>query len=74
MFSDLRKMRLLCGLRQIEVAVCTGVSVFALAEAEHGRRPLNDIEHSIVVSFLRDRWRLLELAEKDYQNAASPDT
>jgi hypothetical protein len=69
MLGDLKKMRLLCGLRQIEVAVCTGVSVSALAAAEQGRRPLSDVERSIVVSFLEDRWRVLELAEKGYRNA-----
>jgi hypothetical protein len=69
MLSDLRKMRLLCGLRQIEVAFCTGVSVSALAAAESGRKPLTGIEQSIVVSFLKDHWQLLELAEKNHRHA-----
>jgi transcriptional regulator with XRE-family HTH domain len=69
MFSDLRKMRLLCGLRQVDVAYCTGVSVSALAAAEHGRRPLNHVEHSLVVCFLNERWQILKRIEEGYQKA-----
>jgi hypothetical protein len=69
MFSDLRKMRLLCGLRQIDVSYCTGVSVSALAAAEHGQKPLNQLEHSLVVCFLNERWQILGRVEEDYQKA-----
>jgi len=57
-------MRLLCGLRQIDVAFSTGVSVSSLAAAEHGRRPLNYTEHALVLSFLNERWTLLEEEEE----------
>jgi len=57
-------MRLLCGLRQIDVSFCTGVSVSSLAAAEHGRKPLNYTEHALVVSFLKDRWQVLQEIEK----------
>lgn len=63
MLDDLRRMRLLCGLRQIDVSFCTGVSVSALAEAEHGRKPLNQTERALVVSFLNARWQALQTLE-----------
>jgi len=63
MLTDLKRMRLVCGLRQIDVSFCTGVSVSALAAAEQGRKPLNYTEHALVVGFLDDRWRMLQELE-----------
>ena len=63
--TDLKRMRLLCGLRQIDVSFCTGVSVSALSAAEQGRKPLNYVEHGAVVAFLRKRWWALQLAEAE---------
>ena len=71
MFNDLKRMRLLCGLRQIDVAFCTGVSVSALAAAEHGRKPLNRTEHGLVVAYLRTRWQFLQDLEKQQPQARS---
>ena len=69
MFNDLKRMRLLCGLRQLDVSFCTGVSVSALAGAEQGRKPLNYTEHALVVSFLNARWQMLETAERPGEQA-----
>jgi hypothetical protein len=69
MFSDLRKMRLLCGLRQIDVAYCAGVSVSALAAAERGQKPLSRVESSLVVWFLNERWQALKRVEENYREA-----
>jgi transcriptional regulator with XRE-family HTH domain len=63
MFTDLKRMRLVCGLRQLDVSFCTGVSVSALAAAEQGRKPLNYTEHALVVAFLDARWRMLQELE-----------
>jgi transcriptional regulator with XRE-family HTH domain len=60
MLTDLKRMRLVCELRQIDVAAGTGVSIAALSSAERGREALNHSEHAIVVSFLQRRWRALQ--------------
>jgi hypothetical protein len=57
-------MRLLCGLRQLDVSFCTGVPVSALGAAEQGRKPLNNTELALVVSFLNRRWQTLRAIEQ----------
>src|SRR6516164_11559194 len=62
--TDLKRMRLLCGLRQLDVSFCTGVPVSALGAAEQGRKPLNNTELALVVSFLNRRWQTLRAIEQ----------
>ncbi len=54
---------MLCGLRQLDVAFCTGVSVSSLATAERGGKPLRYTEEALVVSFLSARWQALQEVE-----------
>jgi len=62
-------MRLLCGLRQVDVSFCTGVSVSALASAEQGRKPLNHTEHGLIVAYLNSRWKFLQELERQQPGA-----
>lgn len=67
MFTDLRPMRLLCGLRQVDLALCTGVSVSAIAAAEQGRKPLNCTQRGLVTAYLNARWEFLQSIERQLE-------
>ena len=53
---DLKRMRLLCNLRQIDLSVSTGVPVYRISGAETGRLELSDLERRTLFPFLVERW------------------
>jgi len=66
--SDLKKMRLLCGLRQIDLWASTGIPLHRIAGAERGQFELSDVEHKLLVDFLRERWASLHELEQGVAN------
>lgn len=64
-------MRLLCGLRQIDVWASTGVPLFRIAGAERGQFELSDGEQTLLVDFLRERWASLQALEHGVANRQS---
>jgi hypothetical protein len=66
-----KRMRLLCGLRQIDVWAGTGISLGRLSQAETGRISLTDSEMAGLVSFLRKQWELCQQAEKEIFDTAA---
>lgn len=61
-------MRLLCGLRQLDVWAGTGVPLYRLSLAERGALQLNESEEKLVRRFLRERWATLEEIERAGQS------
>jgi hypothetical protein len=57
-------MRLLCGLRQIDLWAATGIPLHRVAAAERGQVQLTDGEQKVLVGFLRERWDSLRDAEQ----------
>jgi hypothetical protein len=57
-------MRLLCGLRQIDLWASTGISLHRIAGSERGQIQLTDGEQKVLVGFLRERWDSLQDAEQ----------
>ncbi len=57
--TDLKRMRLLCGLRQLDVWAATGIPVNKLSRAERGRVRLSESERRLLIGFLRERWEAL---------------
>ncbi len=53
--TTLKRLRLLCGLRQTDVFIATGIPVIRLSRAEQGRSQLSPGEFRLVVDYLRDR-------------------
>ena len=61
--TDLKRLRLICGLRQIDVWAGTGIPIQKLSQAERGRYDLlSDPERKLLQSFLRKQ---LEQVERD---------
>ena len=60
---NLKRIRLVCGLRQIDVWAATGIPVGKLSQAEQGRIPLSEPEQALLVSFLHKRWKAIREAE-----------
>ncbi len=60
---ELKRMRLLCGLRQFDVAVGTGVALRRISGAETGRLQLTKHERQLIENFLRRRWAWLQQLE-----------
>jgi hypothetical protein len=56
-------MRLLCGLRQIDLFVSTGVPTYRICGAETGRLRLSESEERALRNFLVERWRSIEELE-----------
>lgn len=50
-------MRLLCGLRQMDLSVATGVPVGKISAAETGRFSLSSLEEKALRGFLVARWQ-----------------
>lgn len=69
--TDLKRMRLLCGLRQIDLWASTGISLHRIACAERGQTELTDGERKLLLSFLRERWTSLEETERATTSATS---
>lgn len=60
-------MRLLCGLRQLDVWAGTGVPLYRLSLAERGALHLNESEEKLIRGFLRERWGALQEIEHGRQ-------
>lgn len=58
--TDLKRMRLVCELRQIDVWAGTGIPLYRISQAERGALQLTECEDRLLRSFLRERWQLLE--------------
>lgn len=56
---ELKRFRLACLLRQIDVSQSTGIAVSRLSLAERGLIRLADAEQRLVIGFLRRRWQFL---------------
>jgi len=54
--TDMKRMRLDCGLRQIDVFVGTGIPIRTLSLAERGLMKLTRAEHAHIMSFLGRQW------------------
>jgi len=65
MTHNLKRMRLLCGLRQIDVWAGTGIPVGKISLAEQARVRLSEPEEKLLVSFLRRKWDAIQAAESD---------
>jgi len=71
--TNLKRMRLLCGLRQIDVSVGTGIPLNALSLVERGLGRLNHSQSVLLTQFLRESWaRCLEADA--WVNSGAPDT
>jgi hypothetical protein len=54
--TDLKRLRLICGLRQLDVWAATGIPIQRLSQAERGRYDLlSDPERKLLQSFLRQQ-------------------
>jgi hypothetical protein len=60
---NLKHMRLLCELRQIDVWAGTGIPVGKLSLAEQGRIQLSKPEEMLLISFLRAKWNAIQQLE-----------
>jgi hypothetical protein len=58
-------MRLLCGLRQLDVWAGTGVPVYKLSLAERRTIRLTEPEEKLVRRFLCERWAALQAFERE---------
>jgi hypothetical protein len=63
MLHELKRMRLLCSLRQIDVWAATGIPVGKLSLAEQGRVQLSKPEETLLISFLRAKWNAIQQLE-----------
>lgn len=60
---DLKLMRLLCGLRQLDLSVATGVPTYKISGAETGRFQLSEFEERALRAFLVERWGSIQELE-----------
>jgi hypothetical protein len=59
--TDLKRLRLICGLRQLDVWAATGIQIQRLSQAERGRYGfLSDPEINLLQSFFRQRLEQVE--------------
>jgi hypothetical protein len=70
--TDLKRMRLLCGLRQIDVWGSTGIPLYRIAGAERGQLRLSEKEHKLLATFLHERWESLQEIERGTSCAIRP--
>ena len=68
--KDIKRMRLVCGLRQIDTWAGTGISPNRLSAAERGLIQLSESEEKLLRKFLRQRWESLQ--ELENPEPASP--
>lgn len=61
--TDLKRMRLICGLRQLDVYVATGITPSRISLAERGSIALSQSEEWALRSFLNTRWSDLQALE-----------
>jgi hypothetical protein len=62
--TDLRRMRVLCGLRQIDVWAGTGIPLYRLSLAERRGVRLSEPEEKLLRRFLSERWAALQALER----------
>lgn len=55
--TDLKRARLVCGLRQIDVWAGTGIPIGRLSQAERGRDGLSEPERRLLLTFLQNYWK-----------------
>lgn len=69
-------MRLLCGLRQIDVWAGTGIPLYRISLAERGGIQLTDCEERLLRIFLQERWATIESASRSPQpiRAQTPES
>lgn len=58
-----KRMRLVCGLRQIDVWAGTGITPARLSKAENGKIELEVPERAALESYLRKRWAIRQESE-----------
>jgi hypothetical protein len=63
--TDLKRMRLLCDLRQLDVWAGTGVPVYRISLAERGALQLTESQEKLVLAYLHKRWAALRQVEMD---------
>lgn len=56
---EMKRLRLACLLRQIDVSQATGIAVSRLSSAERGLIRLADAEQRMVMGLLQRRWQFL---------------
>ena len=61
--KNLKRMRLLCGLRQQDLSAATGVPIYRISGAETGRLALTARENGLLTAFLRERWSSIQELE-----------
>src|SRR5215831_1412282 len=57
---DAKRMRLVCGLRQIDVWAGAGITPGRLSKAENGKLELDGPEMATLGNFLRKQWELCQ--------------
>jgi transcriptional regulator with XRE-family HTH domain len=65
--QDLKRMRLCCGLTQIEVCFGTGISVQRLGQIERGAVQHLECELKSLIRFYQAYWSQLQVAEQVQQ-------
>jgi hypothetical protein len=58
--KNLKRMRLLCGLRQIDLSTATGIALYKISSAETGRLQLSVPDSDVLRDFLLGRWRSIQ--------------
>ncbi len=54
--TNLKKIRLICGLRLVDVWANTGIPSQRISLAERGNEALSQSEKKLLEDFLRQRW------------------
>lgn len=68
--KNLKRMRLLCGLRQIDLSLATGIALYKISNAETGRLRLSQSEADILRDFLFGRWSSIQKLESGRAHAS----
>jgi hypothetical protein len=70
----LKRIRLQCRLRQVDVWAGTGISVGRLSAAERGRTQLTEPETTLLVSYLREKLKAIQDSESHVTNQSGLNT
>jgi hypothetical protein len=62
-------MRLLCGLRQIDLTMATGIALYKISGAEIGRLRLSEPDEEVLRDFLVGRWSSIQRLESGRAHA-----
>lgn len=55
--TDLKRMRLVLGLRQIDCCFGTGIPIQRLSLAERGQVQLTEPQRQLLIAFLAKKWK-----------------